>query len=267
MNVLQNAISHTKYTIPRQVLEAVFINRSQYTREAPQSIDQLIMAAVVKPRVFVDCNLVGGTQMFVPLSGLASERVNMYTSVYKIPKSRTGGRSIQSVLNVTFSDPTAVSNMGVATGCQSTEMLTTASAMLDSMGTIPITSTAQCQLIAENVVMVRDTVMLPPNIYLRCIVANDDTMSHIQLRSYRHFAKLVEYAVKAYIYNEYVVTMDVGELYGGQTLGRFREIIDGYSDMEELYQTHIKEVIGGVSFMNDTETYTRHLRLLVGGRR
>lgn len=267
MNALAKAIDHCKYVIPREVLEAIFIRRDQQFRNQPMTIDAHLMNEVIRPRVFVDCNLMGGTEMFVPLHDIAFERINNYTSVYRIPKSKTQGRSIMSVLNITFADPTAASNYGAATGCGSTEMLTTAQAMVDSMGTIPISSTAQVQLVGENTVMVRDTVLLPANVYLRCVVANDETMSHLQLRSYRHFYKLVELAVKSYIYHSYAIMMDMGELYGGQTLGRFKEFVDSYADAEELYQTYLVEQWQKVSFMNDNESFSRYTRLLTGGRR
>lgn len=267
MNALAMAINHVKFTVPREILDAVFIERSRFLRQTPMTVDAHITNEILRARVLPELNLVSGTEMFVSLQGIASTRVNQFTSVYNIPKSRTGGRVIMSVLNVTFSDPTATSNYGTATGCGSTEMLVTAQAMVDAMGTIPITSTAHVQLVGENTVMVRDTVLLPANVYLRCIVANDSNLSHLQIRSYRAFFKLVEFAVKAYIYNTYIIPMDVSELYGGQALGRFKEVIDGYSDAEELYQTHMREVMAKVMFMNDTETMTRFTRLLTGGRR
>lgn len=267
MNPISKAVDHVKFTIPRPILETVFIQRTQALRQLPASIDQHIIDQVIRPRVMVDLNLVGGTEMFVPLQGIAPNRVNQYTSVYRIPKDRTQGRSIVSVLNVTFSDPTATSNYGTATGCMSTELLTTGQAMIDAMGTVPITSTAQVQLIAENTVMVRDTILLPANIYLRCLIANDENLSHLQIRSYRAFYQLVEYAVKSYIYNEYIIPMDIGELYGGHNLGRFKDIVDSYADAEELYQTHLRDVMGKVMLMNDNESYSRLLRMMIGGRR
>lgn len=267
MNAISMAVNHVKHTIPREILETVFINRNSSLRQTPITVDAHIINEVIRARVLPELNLTSGAEIFVPLQGIAPERVNMYTSVYKIPKSRTGGRSITSALNVTFSDPTATSNAGVATGCMSTEMLTTGQAMIDAMGTIPITSTAHVQLVGENTIMVRDTIMLPANIYLRCIVENDSNLSHLQIRSYRAFFKLVEFATKAFIYNTHIIPMDIGELYGGQNLGRFKEVVDSYSDSEELYQTHMTEVMAKVMMMNDEEQYTRHLKMLTGGRR
>ena len=267
MSALSKAVDEVKFRIPRAILETVFIKRMARWRQTPMSIDEHILNEVIRPRVMVDCNLCGGTEVFIPLDGMPVERGNDYTSVYRIPKDRTQGRSILSVLNITFSDPTKVSSYGVAAGSQNSTMMQASQAVMDAMGSIPVTSTAYVQLIGENVVMVRDTVVLPANIYLRCVLQNDENMSHLQLRSYRHFSKLCEYAVKAYIYNEYVITMDMGELHAGQNLGRFKEVVDSYADCEELYQTYLVEHMEKVQFMNDRETWTRHLRLLIGGYR
>lgn len=265
MGPLAKAIDEVKFRIPRAILETVFIKRAQAWRVTPLSLDEHILNEVVRPRVLVDCNLVGGTEVFIPLDGVPVQRNNDYTSVYRIPKDKTQGRSIMSVLNITFSDPTKVSSYGVAAGSQNSIMMQAGQAVMDAMGSIPVTSTAYVQLIGENVVMVRDTVVLPANIYLRCVLANDENMAHLQLRSYREFAQLATLAVKAYIYNEYVITMDIGELHGGQQLGRFKEIIDGYADSEELYQTFLTEQWQKVALMNDRESYTRLLRLTMGG--
>jgi hypothetical protein len=265
--VISKAIDEVKFRIPRQVLEAVFIKRAEQWRLQPVSIDEHILNAVVRPRVLVDCNLVGGTEDFIALEGVSMERTNDYTSVYHIPKSKTQGRSIMSVLNITFSDPNRVSSYATAASQNNSAMLRLGNAVMDAHASIPVTSSAFVQLIGENVVMVRDTTILPANIYLRCILANDENMSHIQLKSYRMFCKLVELAVKAYIYNEYIIQMDLGELHGGQQLGRIKEVIDSYAEAEELYQLFLTEQWTKVALMNDTESWTRLLKTIIGGNR
>lgn len=264
---IAKALDEVRFRIPKQILEKIFIQKDLKWRMTPPTLEDQIVAKVIRDRVMVDCNLVGGTEAFIPLAGCPVERTNDFTSVYRIPKSYTNGRTINSVLNITFSDPNKISNYGVAAGVQNTMMLQAGSNVMDSYGSIPITSTARVQLIGENVVMVRDTVVLPANIYLRCVLANDETLSHIQLRSYSYFAELVVFAVKAYIYNTYVVEMDLGELHGGQQLGKIKEIIDSYSDADELYRTFLKEKWAKVAFMNDQETWGRTLRSMIGGAR
>lgn len=267
MSAVSKAITDVKFRIPMEILHIVFIKRLQQYRQNPTSIDNQILTEVVRPRVMVDCNLIGGTEVFISLEGLPFERTNDYTSIYRIPKDRSNGRSINSVLNITFTDPTRLSSYAATTQCQATPMLLMAQSVLDALGPAPITSSAYVQLIGENVVMVRDSVLIPANSYMRCILSNDESMSHLQLRSYPVFSKAVEFAVKAYIYNAYIIQMDIGELQGGHNLGRIKEVIDGYADAEQNYQDYLREVMQKVEFMNDGESFKRLLRIMTGTQR
>lgn len=267
MNPISRAINEARFQIPSEILEAIFYDREKHYRATPDTISEHIKALVIRPRVLVDCDIVGGTEILIRLEGLMTSRPDDFTSIYRIPKSMTQNRSILSVMNVTFNDPTGVAYYGMATGCQSTQMMVTAQGLLDSMGTIPVTSTSQVQLIGENVVSVRDTTILPANAYLRCVLASDENMSHLQLRTFRQFSHLCVLAIKSYIYNKLVVRVDVGELMGGFQLGMFRTVVESYSDSEELYQTYLREVWQKVSVMNDSEKWTRFLRSTIGGHR
>jgi len=267
MNAVSKAIDELKFRIPLPILEAVFLERSRAWNLPVEPLSFHILNEVIRPRVFIDCNLLGGTEVYIRLEGLGFVRPNDFITVYKIPKDRTQGRTISAVLNITFNDPTGTSYYGLSTGCQSTQLMALAQGLVDTAGTIPVTTTATVQLVGENTVMVKDTTLLPSTTFLRCILAADETMSHLQLRTYPKFAKLVELAVKAYVYNEYVIRMDVGELYGGHALGRFKEIVDGYADSNELYETYLHEKWQKISLMNDSESYGRFLRTVVGGQR
>ncbi len=267
MSAINKALSHVKYVIPREILQVVFINRLYKYSINPISIDESILTQVIRPRVLVDCNLIGGQEAYISLDGVPQERTNDYTVVFRIPKERTDGRSINSVLNITMTDPTRLSSYTMTNQCQSTPLMLMGQSVLDALGPAPITSTAYVQLIAENTVMCRDSFILPANSYLRCILAMDDDMNHIQLRSYPVISKLVEFAVKSYIYHKYVIEMDVGELQGGHNIGRFKEIIDSYADAEENYQDYLTNVVQKVMLMNDTTSYSRLLKLLISSNR
>lgn len=261
------AISDLKYRIPPRILEVVFIKRVAWGREAPVSIDEQIMALVVRPRVLVDCNLVGGAEVYLPINGADHERQNDYTSVYRFSKQVTQGRSIMSALNVTFTDPNRVSGYGQIASCQNSSLMQAGQAMMNTHAAMPVTSTAKVQLIGENTVMVRDTIVLPPNVFMRCIVSNDENMSHLQIKSYRAFCKLMELAVKSYIYNTYTIELDMGEIHAGQTIGKFKDKIDEWADAEELYQDFLTTKWQKISVMNDNESYSRLLRTQFDGYR
>jgi hypothetical protein len=267
MNPITKALADIKFRIPPEILHTVFVQRVERWRDTPKSIDDQIMNLVMRPRVLIDCNLVGGTEIWICLDGLCESGGSIYESVYRIPKKMTNGRTIMSVLNVSFADPSRVSAAGIAANGQNNMMLQAGQAVMDAMGMIPQTSTARLELIGENVVLVRDVMTMPANAYLRCTVANDENLNNIQLRSYLAFVKLVEYAVKSYIYNTYIVQLDMGELRGGQTLGKIKEIVESYADAEELYETYLREKWRKVAFMNDQESFNRYLRLMIGGNR
>lgn len=268
MNAIQKALDEVKFRVPRQILDQVFmtINKRAWQRQ-PVSLDEWMMREVVRPRVLIDCNLVGGTEAFISLDGCLLERGDDFTTIYRIPKEKTQGRTIMSVLNITFTDPTRLTNIGSTNTQGSSMMLRLAEGMMDAHGAMPIVSSARVQLIAENTIMVRDNTFLPANCYVRVILANDENMSHIQLRSYHHFAKLVELAVKSFIYNNMRIEMAEAMLSGGQALGVINEAINEFSDSEELYQTYLREKWTKVAMMNDQESWSRHIRRLVGGHR
>jgi len=267
MLALAKLLDEVHFRIPKSILEICFIPRNIKWRQAPPSIDEQIMALVVRPRVLVDCDLVGGTEVFISLNNVHVERSDYNTNIYRIPKTLTNNRSINSVLNITFSDPSRMQSFGVAAQQQSTMMMQLGSGVMDAHGPIPITSSARVQLIGENVVMVKDATIIPPNAYLRCILANDENMSHLQNRSFHHFSNLGVLAVKAYIYNDYIIQLDIGQLMGGMNIGKFKEIVDSYADSEELYQTYLREKWQKVAYQQDTETMNRYLKLLIGGNR
>jgi hypothetical protein len=267
MNALRKALDDIKFVIPRTVLDTVFVKRHTGFRMAAPSLDEQILNEVIRPRVYIDTNLVGGAEILVSLEGLSGEEVSTTDMVYRIPKNRTQNRSIMSVLNITYVDAQSMAAAGQYASCGVSAEQSAAQALLDAVSPLPLISTARATLVGENVVLIRDSIRIPSNSYLRCVVAHDEAMSHIQPRSYKAFCKLVEYAVKSYIYNEYIVELDMGELRGGHNLGKFKDIVEGYVDAEELYQTYIAEKWAKVSFQNDRESLTRWLKLTIGGPR
>lgn len=267
MNALRKALDDIKFVIPRAVLDTVFVKRHQNYKVAPVSLDEHILNAVIRPRVHIDTNLTGGAEILVSLEGIPGEETSNTDMVYLIPKNRTQNRSIMSVLNVTYVDAQAMAAAGQFASCGVSAEQTASQALLDAVSPLPMISTGRITLIGENTVLIRDSIRIPSNSYLRCIIAHDEAMNHIQPRSYKGYCKLVEYAVKSYIYNEYIVEMDMGELRGGHNLGKFKEIIEGYSDAEELYQTYLIEKWAKIERQNDREGHNRFLKFLIGGPR
>lgn len=267
MNPLAKALSDLRFNINRNILETVFIKRHQNYQHAAPSLDDMIMNEVIRPRVYMDANLVGGTETLVPLTDLMGEDVNVTDMVYRIPKAYTNNRTIISALNITYVDAQSMAAAGNYATCGVSAEQSASQALLDAVSPMPMISTGRISIIGENVIYIKDSIRIPSNSYLRCIVAYDEAMSHLQPRSYRAFSKLVEYAVKAYIFTEYELEMDMGELRGGHSLGKFKDIIDRYADANELYENYLNEKFQKISFMNDALSMNRFVRLNTSGPR
>jgi hypothetical protein len=269
MNPITKALDEMMFRIPREILKVVFLEPYQQYRDLPSDIKERIRCLVLQPRVLVDCNLVSGVETRIDLSGLPSETVDDgYTTVFRIPKSMTDGRSILSVFDVTYGDLyNTQSGYGVYSYSRTSPALQLANAAMEAQIRTPHVGTTKVELIGENVVMVQDSIILPNNLYLRCSLENEENLSNIQARSYLVFARLVELAVKAYIYNSYVIKLDIGELRAGVQVGKIKEIIDSYADAEQMYQEHLAEKWAKVAFMNDPESMRRYMSLMIGGNR
>lgn len=270
MNIISKALNEVSYRIPNQILKEVFTERNYRWRETPITIEEQITNKVIRPRVLVDCNLVGGTEAFIPLEGLECELIDNFTVVYRIPKDKTQGRSITSVLSVSFTTQSLASAQGAMSGLNPNSVTApglAGMAMMDSFSPIPLTSTARVTLIAENTIMIRDTSPIISSAFIRCILSNDENLANMQMRVIPDFCKLVELAVKSYIYNESIIKIGMAQLSGGMDLGKYKEIVEGYSEAEELYQEFLRTVWSKVSLINDQPSFLRLQKLMIGGMR
>lgn len=263
MNAIKKALDEIRYNIPRTILEEAFISQQLRGRGLAVSLDTKIRELVLDPRVLVDCDIVGGVEITIDLSQLMPELVNPGVALYRIPKSLTQGRSITSALSLSF-------GRGAATGIggysnNNSALLGAVQGVLDSALPIPVVAIGDVSLVGENTVMVSDQYVIGGDVWLRCLVSNDPELNNISPASYHNFCELSVLAVKAYIFNHLIIPMDEGQLHAGMQLGRFREIVDGYADANELYREFLNEKWRVTAFHNDPERHRRHLKLILGG--
>lgn len=268
MGAIQKAIREIKWAIPKEILEETFMAAEKQSRfgrrNTPISVDALIREKVINARVLEDCNLIGGTQVEIPLDNVPVEQVEVNRFIYRIPMNLTQNRPISKVLAIIFG-PTSVANQNHAGMAGYSQIIEASQGMMNSHANIPVVSSAYIRLIAENVVLVSDYVSIPRRSYLSCILEYDDELSTMGRMTYPHFCKLVELAVKAYIYNHQIIPMGMGQLSGGMDLGRYREVVDGYADANQMYQEYLRDVWTKVSLMDDPKSKEKHMRMLVGG--
>lgn len=261
-----------KYRIPESVLRQAFKPnpyQNYFAREAaPYSLDELVLQNVIRPRVLLDANLVGGQTLNIPLEGADMITADNYTQIYRIPKEILGNRTIISVLSIAYVPYSSmVGSVGVGSGNIALRSMndTTVSAQRlgEASSAIPNISTARVELIAENTIMVTGIIRMSQGYSVRCVLSNDEDLNNINPRSFPEFATLCELAVKSYIYNTLYFKMDKAFLEGGQELGVMKSYVESLQDSENMYQTQLKEVWAKVAYMNNIEDWNKHLRLML----
>lgn len=260
---LQKAIFEVRQEIPLPILEATFLDR-RFSRFPPiASVDEMIREKVIEARVLVDCNLTGGTQVVIPLTGLHIDHWETSTMVIQIPKDRTQNRRISRTTSVIFGIQTVPGHQTYGLGNES-DMMAAAAQVYASHASIPIQSTANVSLIAENTIMIMDQVMVPGSMQLLCYLEHDLDFTAMRSMTISKFTKLVEFAVKAYVYKELTIKMAEGYMAGGIDLGRFKEIVDGYADANENYKNYLNDVWIKVQVLDDHTSRNRFYRTLLG---
>lgn len=269
MTPIQYALNDLRHKIPESILRFVFsprpVARPQSMWQSNpelQSIDQGIRDKVIEGRVNIDCNLKGSMQIAIDLSTVSFDQPDMSTKVFRIPYERTDGRKIVSVQSLNYLDyhniPTYQQNEGSA-------LFSAAMDLYRAAKNMPIVSTANCQLIGDNTVIVKDDIQHISNrMALLCLVENDADMANLNAGAFKAYARLVELATKAYVYNNLNLQMEQGAIVGGMTLGRIREVVDSYADANELYEEYFRETWGKVSFTNDRPRMNEFVRSMLG---
>lgn len=255
-SAITNAINEIKFSIPPEILNIAFSEYSNYGNNVI-SLDERIMNSVIRPRVLVDANLVGGVQIGVGLNSCHISYLNNREFIADIPKELTNGRSIMTVLglvsNVMYNQATSFQDM--------TSAMSSSINMMNNLGSENIVQTAKLELIGDNVILIQDPTIHLMNGIVRCVIENNSNMENINPRSYNAFSKLCILAVKAYIYNTTIVKLDKGYVYGGHDLGIVKDIIESYSDAHAEYSEYLQLTWKKIAFMNDSNSMTRYIKM------
>lgn len=263
-NPIQYALQQLKHKIPIEILKLAF--KSDYQPgfrwggdQRSQSMDSIIRDRVIDARVNEDCNLKGGSQITVDLNKASVETIDYYTKCYRIPYHLTSGKRIISVQSVSYR------NVAYGTVSGGNQIASAVMDMYKAMSSMTIVDTAEVAIVGDNIVTVKDNQrVLSDHYILLCTVENDANLNNLQPGAWKVYSKLVELAVKAYIYNNLVIPMDQGALSQGVNIGAIKEKIDSYSDADEQYEEYYKENWGKAIRSNDRAFMSRFIRSQMG---
>lgn len=262
MNAIEKSLEEIRYSIPKEVLELAFRAGDKYGwRAAPISLDERITASVIRSRVLVDCNLVGGIERVIDLNRAQVRYVDGLDTLYKINKTLTDNKPIVSVLSFIAGAINTVTPGVAGVGYGPTGTLTSVASRIGAAADMGYPQVeANIELVGDNLVVVKysNYPVLPGAI--RVVLANDENLENINPRSYINFSKLVILATKAYIYNKLKIELDIGAIMGGHEISSISSYVDELADSNELYHEFLTTVWSKTAVMNDSERYSRYIR-------
>lgn len=266
MNAIAYAINEIMHTVPYEVLHAAMTFREDQNLYGLTSLEEKIVNKVIRQRVLLSANVVGGIQHTIPLNQVQPTYSDRLYTVYQVPNELTMDKEIISVLSLAYlpsagymgsaggyGGPNMMFNPNSPHSAGASTVTNVGSRIASSFAMGGVLSNAHTELVARNTVAVYAHYQALSNYGLRVVLENDSNLNNLQPRSYHHFSTLCVLAVKAYIHLHLQMAINSGYLSGGQELGAFRNIVESYSDAEEAYQVYLTQQWGGVAFFNDSQ--------------
>jgi hypothetical protein len=263
MNPIVKAISDIKLSIPPEVLKIAFYELNNNLNTLI-SLDEKILSKILRPKVLVDCNLMGGISEHIDISKCNVFDIGNQEFLIDVPKTLTNKASILSIYSISNNAFTTRANFGTIRNVNSLDKVTDQLSNSIGMGE-ELIQTARCEVVGENKILVREpsAPLLNGTMYVN--IENNPNMSNLKPPYYHYFSKLCLLATQAYIYNESIIKIEKGYLYSGHELGKVKETVESYSDKILEYDEYLLNTMRKVLFQNDTKTIERHIQLMVGG--
>lgn len=233
--------------IPKDVLKQAFMPARYdptrlaryYDNSIALSLDACITDQVIRGRVMMDIDLISGTMDHLRLDQAEAQFIDPYNTIYRFTEEQTVGRTITSTYEVTYGYGNntlsgSYNGYGISTA-RTSMLLKSARDILTASGGVSPRSTSYLQIVGHNTVLVNDVSPIQSYGVLRCMLTNDPNLNNIRTQYHQVFATMCFLACKAYIYTKLLIDIDEGMLRGGQQIGRFREVVDSYSDADQMY--------------------------------
>lgn len=267
MNALIYSIQEINNQIPFELLHVGFTIDEPQGSPQLTSLDDKILNKLLKKRVLLDANIIGGVELSIPLSNLRPYMADLGYTVFNIPPELTMNREVISVLGlinaVAF---TMNGNSATSYGMyqlNDNALVNVTSRIANSLSGGGVITNSHIELIGHNTVVIYANYSMLGAYSLRVLIENESNLNNIQPRSYKAFSVMCVLAAKAYLYNKLIISVNSGYLLSGQDLGVFKNVLEGYSDAENQYAAYLTEHMGAVLFMNDVTRSNRYINSML----
>ncbi len=264
MNILVKAIQDIMYEIPNEVLVQAFLNYGNNYTNTATSLEEAILAKVIRSRVIPDANIAKGEHMMINLANLPYKYMEDYRMIFEIPERLIPGKTILSVLSVSYMPFTGgPGSFGYAYGgvgpLFSNDVMTATQQAVEASSAVPNVATAKVELIGENTILIEDAQRYNTSYNVSCYVTDNNFLSKINPRNFEYFSTLCAFAVKSYVYRTLRVRIDKAYIEGGSELGQFKNVVDEFADSETNYREFLRTKWAKVAFI-DSPRYYRFIK-------
>jgi len=263
MNAIEYAINRLKFSdIPSEILEDGFRGKEDRYMRRRKSIDAEIRDKVIDNLIKPDLDAAGGVMLSIPLDGIPFDKLEDYSRIYVIPRTKTLGRDIVQVNRVSLN---VTSNYSERVPGQSSSSFSVSpfersvQSVIASHSPIPNITNAEVELLGDNVIKVNDYQNFSADICLECRIGYSDELIEIKKPYYQDFAELVNIATKAYLFRELALTVDRTKLEGGRDFGRYKEFIDQWADSYQMYGELFESKWNVILLLNDQNRKQKHI--------
>lgn len=255
IQAFSNALRTIYNTIPSEILEVAF-TPSQFNC----TLDERIQDRIIRGRVLHDCNINAGQIKRIPLYACETVYLNpdpMYTSLtdpsngalYKIPPGVREHRDIVGVIDISYPyDYVGMNDAQMGFGVNGNDLMGLASFALRSRTHTGACLTPTPTLLANNMVLINPTNSFMSDWVLLCRLAYDENFTSINNSSITPLTNLIVTATKAYIWVNLTIKIDQAVLSGGQEIGKFKEIVDQYTDANNQYSEDLIKFRGSTLY-------------------
>lgn len=271
-NALEVALVRVFASIPRDLLELAFYRRRDKDRYIPATLvtlDQMVTQKIIRGRVWVDMNLMGGKPKQIVLLRKWIEEVR-YTwgdynmnigpfSVYRVPPEARDNVPIGEVIGIAYPGNLGGSTLNIAGYGGGTSLGVIANAVLDSQTFASSPARPQPELLAGDLVKLFPSQHAHIDWVLNCRLCYDENLTNLNTNAIDTFADIVVCATKAFIYNELIINLDRAYVEGGAEIATIQRIVESYSDQEQRYK-ELKDELHGGMFLDpqNMEIFLRH---------
>lgn len=244
MNIITQALRHVTAVIDRRLLIDAFLDEDERDMRGTQLLEEAINEKVIRAIVIPELSTKGGIELEVDLNGLDYVSVDRWTRNYSIPPDRRMGKNIVSAHfagrslhgGSTAIVPNYYDHYGRKTG-----LLHQGARMNANHQPIYQTQTADVNIVAPNVVEVRDFNTVATTFVLMCTMELSPQLEEIRPPYWSEFNLLAEEAVRRFIYTTLRVELNASKLEAGRELDEYRSALEECADAKVAYQEELNK--------------------------